>query len=283
MPVEVHSTLGALLIGLIVSCCLFGVSTVQAYIYYANFPKDRVSLKAMVTTVWLCELAHCICICHGVYYITVNEYQNPAALLLLPKSFGGAISLSGIIGTIVQIFLVERVRVVSGKLFISLLCWALALVRCGLTFLLTAETWRMHSVAEFMAQWKWLSGLVLALCSVVDLFLALSLCYYLDAQKVNGFRSTSLAIDKITTWTLQTGILTSFIGSLALVCFFVMPNNFIWLGIFMSLARVFSNTLLATLNGRTALREQKFIEFPGRQSTLGQGSRELMNVSSQFH
>lgn len=45
---NVHTTLGALLIGLFISCCLFGVSTTQTYMYYTRFPKDSIWLKIMV-------------------------------------------------------------------------------------------------------------------------------------------------------------------------------------------------------------------------------------------
>jgi len=45
---NVNPTLGPLLISLFVSTFLFGVSSVQGYLYQTNFPKDDAHLKAMV-------------------------------------------------------------------------------------------------------------------------------------------------------------------------------------------------------------------------------------------
>lgn len=45
---NLQTTVGALAVGLFISCFLFGISTVQTYLYYTHFPDDRAYLKAMV-------------------------------------------------------------------------------------------------------------------------------------------------------------------------------------------------------------------------------------------
>ncbi|KAF8870235.1 hypothetical protein CPB84DRAFT_1802678, partial [Gymnopilus junonius] len=79
-------SLGALLIGLFVSCCLFGVSTVQTYKYYTRFPDDRARLKIMVTVIWFCELGHYICISDTVYNLAVTHFGDPSVLLKISLS-----------------------------------------------------------------------------------------------------------------------------------------------------------------------------------------------------
>ncbi|KDR74761.1 hypothetical protein GALMADRAFT_70137 [Galerina marginata CBS 339.88] len=183
-----YNTLGALFVGVLISCSLFGIVIVQTYIYYTRFPDDRMYLKLMVGQILLCELGHCICVCHAVFHLAVNEYGNVLALSQMPRSLEGAIALSGIIGTVFQVFFVERVRIISGRLWIPLLCWTMSVVRCALTFVVTAEARKMHTVAEFVSGWKWLCAFVLAIGSAVDLFIALSLSYYLNTQKGKTFR-----------------------------------------------------------------------------------------------
>lgn len=120
LPVfDANNTLGALLIGLFVSCCLFGISGVQLYIYYGRFKDDRTFLKALVraqnlctflliqinqvAVVWLLELAHCICICHAFYAFSVIGYGNPLVLSKFPLSMDIAVLISGFIGAMVQV------------------------------------------------------------------------------------------------------------------------------------------------------------------------------------
>lgn len=47
-PFNANTTLGAVQIGVLVSTCLFGVVTVQAYIYSSRFPKDPRRIKFLV-------------------------------------------------------------------------------------------------------------------------------------------------------------------------------------------------------------------------------------------
>jgi len=47
-PFNVLNTLGALLVGVLIACCLFGIITVQVFTYYTRFPDDKLYLKAIV-------------------------------------------------------------------------------------------------------------------------------------------------------------------------------------------------------------------------------------------
>ena len=46
------STLGALLIGLLFSCLLFGISSIQTYTYFSRFHDDGMWLKTLVRPSW---------------------------------------------------------------------------------------------------------------------------------------------------------------------------------------------------------------------------------------
>ncbi|KAF9539779.1 hypothetical protein CPC08DRAFT_676587, partial [Agrocybe pediades] len=252
-----NATVGPLLISLFVSTFLFGVSSVQGYLYQANFGKDRLSLKIMVLVVWTCELAHCVCIIDSFYRIGVLHWGDPSALEKLPHSFLASIALSGVIGTITQVFFAERLRVISGKLHIPVLCWTLSITRASLVLATVIKAWTMASLIHFDQRWKWLWVLTLSLGTATDFLLAVLLCIYLKvAQRfTGGHTSTSVAVNKISLWTMQTGLLTSLTGLAILISFLTIPNNFTWLGIYSFLVRIFSNSLFASLNGRVILRE----------------------------
>lgn len=51
---DVNPTVGALEIGTLVSMFLFGIVTLQVYLYYRNFPKDNALLKIVVRRIRLC-------------------------------------------------------------------------------------------------------------------------------------------------------------------------------------------------------------------------------------
>ncbi|KAF9473759.1 hypothetical protein BDN70DRAFT_963613 [Pholiota conissans] len=184
--------LGALLIGVLVSCFLFGIVTLQMYLYYMKFPNDSIRLKSMYVAVLklscrVCELGLTICVCHILYYLTIVGYGEPRYFFTLPASLASAVIFSGIIGPIVQMFFAERIRKISGgKLIISILCWIMAWFRLVMSFVTAAKTIRINSITEFQVQCKWLLTTVLAVCVAVDFVIAVSLCYYLTKRKAQS-------------------------------------------------------------------------------------------------
>lgn len=67
------STSGALLCGGLVSFWLYGIQTLQAYIYFKRYPNDRKHLKWLVTWVMLVDTIHTVFTGHTVYHFTIEE------------------------------------------------------------------------------------------------------------------------------------------------------------------------------------------------------------------
>ncbi|KAF8148435.1 hypothetical protein B0H34DRAFT_737033 [Crassisporium funariophilum] len=243
---DAHGTLGALSVGVLISCFLFGIVTVQTYIYYSRFPDDQPKWKYLVAFVWILELAHCISICHSLYILTISNYGHPEALVKPPVSLFLAIILSGVLAFVVQGFFAERVRIVSGKRLIPIICWVLVGIQYIMHLVAAAEAFKMTTLAEYEKEWKWLISSMLAVGAAVDLIIAAVLCYYLKQQKLNCHAKTAIMVDKIIAWTIQTGVITSFSGVIMLICYLAMPENLVWLSFFMFFARMFSNSLLAS-------------------------------------
>ncbi|KAJ7108853.1 hypothetical protein C8R43DRAFT_184958 [Mycena crocata] len=252
-----NPTLGALQIGVLVSYVLFGVTTTQTYMYYTRFPNDTPKFKLMVAFIWFCELAHAICIGHTLYVVTISDYGHPERLVRTPESLSTAILFSGIVGPCVQAFFSFRIYVLSKKLYVPCVCWLLSFLRMVgsvSVFILALE---MVSLASYEAQWGWLLTTILAVGAGVDLIIASTLVYLLSKKRDLGHKSTAATVDKLIKWTIETGVVTSAGGIIMLICFETMKDNFVWLAWFVVLARLFSNSVLASLNSRASLREMK--------------------------
>ncbi|KAF7296984.1 hypothetical protein MIND_00930600 [Mycena indigotica] len=193
------STYGALLVGAILSAILFGVSTVQIYIYHSRFLDDNRVIKALVSIVWLCEVLHLTFVSHTLYTWIVTDWGHPELLLAkAPFSLGAAIIITTTVSCLVQGFF----------------------------------SWRIQR------------------------------------SKV---QQSSAFVDQIIKWTVETGVTTSLFTTVILICFHQMPHNLIWLGLWVMEARLFANSLFASLNSRTALREMRnnFESHSGGRSSSG--------------
>lgn len=72
-PGSAASTSGALLCGGLVCFWLYGIQTLQAYIYFRKYPNDRPYLKWLVTWVMLVDTIHTAFTGHMLYYFIIDE------------------------------------------------------------------------------------------------------------------------------------------------------------------------------------------------------------------
>jgi len=75
----IDNTLGAVFIGNLITGILYGVTCVQAFLYFQNYPEDRLWLKLTVLFLWLCDTVGLALVTHGVYFYAVTNFANPAA------------------------------------------------------------------------------------------------------------------------------------------------------------------------------------------------------------
>ncbi|KAJ7826073.1 hypothetical protein B0H14DRAFT_3874172 [Mycena olivaceomarginata] len=264
-----NTTLGAYQIGVLVSYVLFGVTTAQTYVYYGRFPDDSRKFKALVAFVWVCEVIHALCIGHTLYIYTVSDYVHPERLdRALPKSLPAAILFSGIIaasgykGS-------SRSGSMLSPICIPLLIWAMAFLRVLACTVLFAAAMGMTFWARYEAQWEWLFMAKWTVSSVNDLTITVTMLFLLNKQRINVHTRTAALMDKLITWTIETGMVTSATGIVMLACFVTMKNNFIWLAFFAVSARLFSNSLLASLNSRAILRAMNEVTLPSLTPVIG--------------
>ncbi|KAF7355528.1 hypothetical protein MSAN_01469800 [Mycena sanguinolenta] len=206
-PFNPNVTLGALEIGVLVSYVLFGITTVQTYIYSTRFPDDPWKLKAFVAFVWLCEFAHAICIGHTVYTYTITDYGHPERLLLpVPKSLEVAVFFSGIIAASVQCFFSRRIYVLSESLYIPCFTWILALLRCALSVVAFVSGIRMDALRSYESHWGWLAITLWTVSAANDVIIAATLVYLFSRRRNNALafrnRSTAALVDKLIAWTI---------------------------------------------------------------------------------
>ncbi|KAJ7072832.1 hypothetical protein C8F01DRAFT_1300367 [Mycena amicta] len=233
-PFDASNTIGALQIGVILSSVLFGMTTLQVYVYFERFPKDRLSIKPLVVFVWLVETAHAACFSHVLYSYSIINYGNPASLLLKPPvTFDIGILLSGFIVVSVQLFFAYRIYILSKNRPVAI-CFAF--------------------LAVYLNKWGTVAILVLSLSAATDLAIALTLVILLRKDREKRFQKTNVIINQLITWTIETGLLTSVSGIATAVAYQTMKTNLIWLALFAIRSRLFANSFLAGLNSRTALR-----------------------------
>ncbi|KAJ7656518.1 hypothetical protein DFH06DRAFT_1199792 [Mycena polygramma] len=282
-PVSIPSldgTLGALEIGAILGTFLLGVSTLQTFNYFRQFPKDSKFLKTVVAVVWILEVGHSICIWYTVYSLTVTFYAQPAHLAKPPHSMAFQALFTALIIPFIQSFFAYRIRVLSGQWTITIICSILSFARfvfglmgCGLFY--TASGFA--ALRGGLVFWATITTSSLGIA--VDFITASSLCYLLWKIKRSGthFVQTRKMLDGLIFWTIETTLITSITGLLQLV-FFRTRADLVWGTFYLIQTKLFSNSMLASLNNRQSIRA-------GQDNVLSLGSAgaKQSNVVIQMH
>ncbi|CAK5284867.1 unnamed protein product [Mycena citricolor] len=249
-PPPITSLFGPLLIGILLNTLMFGVLIVQTYIYYHQYKSDRRWFKILVAYLLFMETANWVCDVGIVYEPLILRYGTPGALITSPLMLIPDGAMTVLISTPIQIFMAWRIHVVTHNWLVPGLIVATALGSLaggiGLTVVVAGHR-DFASFASFKPEViTWLG------CSAAcDVFLTASLVLSLWNRR-GGIASASDAnyINRIIRLTVQTGFMTATAALLDCIIYIALPGttyNFI---IDFPLSKIYSNTLISTLNAR---------------------------------
>ncbi|EIN08905.1 hypothetical protein PUNSTDRAFT_52369 [Punctularia strigosozonata HHB-11173 SS5] len=288
-------SLGVLQIGALISTLLYGVMNMQAYTYYTTDVQGCRRVRALATLVWFLETLHVVVSWIYLYSITVIHYGQPAYLTIIPWSLSSAVVIGGAVATVAQAFFTYRLWRLSHSVHLAIIGWTLALIHFAA--IVTAGVTAMNSahLGAFMDKYMWIALVAISDSLLLDVFNTIGLCYYLNAQQ-SGFDSPSPMLDKIIAWTLETSLITSVVCSVMLISCAAMPRGALWIAVDMFYAKIFSNSLFASLNAgrrfslslanqrpdfRQAVQQPRLVMFQdGSKVSVVSESKHSMNNSS---
>ncbi|KAI0663000.1 hypothetical protein C8Q70DRAFT_484445 [Cubamyces menziesii] len=258
------ATMGPLLIGVILAAVMYGVSCSQMYYYYTRYPRDPWHIKLLVTAVWTTDSIHQALISHSVYWYLITEYGNPTALGLLSKTIIVEVFFNAFTGLFVQSFFAARVWKLSGKKLYLVIPVAI---------LVAGEFCDLYlNTFVDLVQIKGLSISINAFAAAGDVTIAAILCTILH-QSRTGFSKSNTLINRLMVFAVNTGLLTSVCACLSLITILALPNTFVYICFFFLVGRLYSNSLMATLNARKSLRE-------GSSNELSVSLRDIQPAAS---
>ncbi|KAE9394599.1 hypothetical protein BT96DRAFT_185124 [Gymnopus androsaceus JB14] len=177
-------TMGALLVGILFSSALWGISAAQTYIYFDTFyNQDTPRLKLLVVFVFGLDTAHQIMLCHLIYVYLVSNFGNPNYLALVVWSILVMVILSAIIAATIQLFMCWRIWILSNKsvFWIIPLVWVV-LASFVITVVYFVRSWSLRTWVE-LADLSKISRAVNGLNFGGDIVITFAMVYLLGTSK----------------------------------------------------------------------------------------------------
>jgi hypothetical protein len=251
----------ALLVGGLIAFSLTGTVSVQCLVYYRLFPKESGVFKGLVAGVWFLDLLHTAFIGASLYQYLVAWFGEESQINVIPSSVALTIVVTAVQTLIAHCFFANKIYRSSRKNWYFtgpvLLLALLRLIAAGIS---TGEMIADKRYSVFENPYPgWIFTLGLTLSSMVDVLIAACLCYLLRKLKLQmGSTSTMIkVVDTLTLYTLENGFLTGVATTASLICWLSMPRNLSFLGLHFVIAKLYANSVLASLNTRKELRDMR--------------------------
>ncbi|KAK0221432.1 hypothetical protein IW262DRAFT_1481780 [Armillaria fumosa] len=252
---SINNTLGAVLIGFAVACCVYGILVTQIFSYFSRYPFDRPVYKGLVFLILLLETVDQVFIGHVVYHYAISNFANVLALVQgsVTWSFILQQTVGAVVGCIVKTSFALRVwRFSERNKFITGIILLLTYGQLGLAITFTLKAFELTGVFE-VVNLRVLGSTSLGVGVLTDMVTAISLCYFLNKLRTGYHKSDSL-VNSLVLYAINTGALTSAVSLSTLILYNIMPTNLVFVACFFILSKLYAISFMATLNTRRIVR-----------------------------
>ncbi|KAJ7136011.1 hypothetical protein C8R44DRAFT_976737 [Mycena epipterygia] len=250
IPPNIGSIAASQLIGSLLNFYLFGVLSVQIYVYRMCFPKDKTSIKSLVYIIF--------------FFMALSTCLNAAdAYFWYASGFGNLIQFSqahispfytpimgSIIALIIQLFFCYRIWIIkSTALYLSIAIAFISVIQAigglggGIKAYVAAN--QDHDEVRTVLVYMWLIGDALA-----DVMIAGSMTFLLTQASHQNHRQTNDFVKRIVRLIVETNAFSAGVAILGLILFAGVPGTNYFVCPTMVLPGIYANTLLVTFNNR---------------------------------
>ncbi|OJA18502.1 hypothetical protein AZE42_07593 [Rhizopogon vesiculosus] len=270
--VNLPETYGAILLGGFIATILSGIITAQVFNYIKRYPSDTARTKAIVGLTWILDSIHTALVCTTSWIYMIQWFGDEDKIDNIPIPLATSVALTAFLTLIVHCFFAHRIhKLTHNDWRISVPIVVFAFLRLVAAIISTVEMIHLQTLSAFRRDVGWVFTVGLSLSCVVDVLVALVLCVTLRSSR-SSYSNMDRIINSIILYTLENNSLTSAATIISMICWVTMPN-LVFLGIHFVLSKLYANSLLATLNSRKQLQEERSrgvlsnelpVAFPGR-------------------
>ncbi|KAI0667453.1 hypothetical protein C8Q78DRAFT_1082174 [Trametes maxima] len=257
-PPKMDSTLGAAFLGHSATMLLYGVTSMQTYIYYRRSQNDGRVLKLSILVLWFLDSLHAALITAALYWYCVTHFTDPRAIQVPYWPIPTMIIVSNVSNMIVRCvfsYQLWKLNMNKHKWIIPVVIAVASVYIFGDATYFSIQLYSVESFLE-VKSFSWSLYLGLSVEAGVDLLVAITQCLLLWSLQT-GIQRTDMMLRILITYSINTGLLTSLVAIGALVSYSVSPRNYAYFAFYFVLSKLYVNALLATLNARSTLLEQK--------------------------
>ena len=243
--------------------------------YHIAFKKDPLYLKGVVYVLFLIEVVFQALEAHMAWFSLGEGWGQINQLIGFTKGSVAFTTLTGLATSIVHGFYAWRIVALSGRRWhrwvLPIAVGLLSAAQLSMTIYISAflaENLNAGAAVILVESKNFItSWFILAVAADVVITVGMT-TLLVTAKRKTSYSPTANKVGNLIKYTVETGLITSFGALLVLILFLSWNDGSIYYYIiYYSLGKIYSNTLLATLNSR--------ITFVTSSSQLGNGAEAL--------
>ncbi|TRM63846.1 hypothetical protein BD626DRAFT_492862 [Schizophyllum amplum] len=270
-------TLGAYLVGVVLSAFMLGVACTQTATYFAIYPKDPWYIKFVVAFSLATTIGHQISVTDKMYVNTVTYYPDPAILGDIGWGLMAQTYFNALTAFTVQGFYFYRIYILLNRNWY----FPAFLTAASVVQLIVAFVYAIKCSTIAAEQIPTLGNLVTTVNSIgaaLDIIIAVTMVVILLRSRT-GFKQTDTVISMLVTYVVNSGALTSACALGTLLALQLGPLTWVAYPFYFCLGRIYCISLLASLNARRRLRASSSGSRPDEYALSYHGATSSGNVS----
>jgi len=253
--VDLTLLLAPMLLGHLLNWTLFGILSIQVYIYYVAFPRDNIKLKVVVGLRMYLKYSSSFCP-HAMSFESLPlGWGNPVELGPVGFYWLSLPIMTALLSSVCQVFYAWKIYALSGTYWVAGNICLLSIIQLsvaiwdGLTIRTFGSILDIPTGVGLKFSLAWVASSVLC-----DLAITCSMFYYLwQAKKSTTIQRTTSLITRLIRLTVETGLIVTTISLVTSILFVTSPKTGFYAVPLLVLSKTYSNCLLAVLNSRSRI------------------------------
>ncbi|PIL35063.1 hypothetical protein GSI_02850 [Ganoderma sinense ZZ0214-1] len=252
---RIKEALGCGIVALVVSTGVYGITILQAYIYFRSSGKDSGRLRSFVALLFILDTTSLVLAVDALWEYIVTDFGETWLLLQLPRVLAFENGITYLIATLTQCFFAYRLWGLSrGNVLLVTSIVILSFVSLGMAIVVCVRNYTDPGFPELATlEMRWLIGLANGLSVPCDVLITVGLSYYLNSKRT-GFKRTDSIINRPIIYAVNRGALTAICQAGLTIVFIAFPGHLFHLPFDLLSGKLYCNTLFATLNAQKAIR-----------------------------
>ncbi|KAH7334701.1 hypothetical protein B0J17DRAFT_576991 [Rhizoctonia solani] len=251
--VIVEKSYGPFVTGIMMQQLFLGVFCVQVYDYWRIFPTDTPFNRGMVISLTIMTLLQGVMDFINLYRNSVTYYGNFNKFDEQDWSLFWEIGVTAIIGSIAQVFFLERCYSATKNKIVLVVIGTIIAVSLGFGIASSVEFQRIVKLSLVPEIPVPIIGW-LTLTAVLDVLISTVLIWTLMRVRT-PFRKTEAVITKIIRVTMETSSITASIAVINLVLYLALPGEAYHLLPQLVMGKMYAISVMVTLSSRRDLQE----------------------------